>query len=236
MDQVFHALLYVLAVGFILLILYEVYRYVKGHPAQIADLESRLEALEAKVEPVVEEEWTKLKAVLKSAYGDVVAEFSKKPSVAAAPPTSGASPPVAAAPAAPSPVASPPAPVAPALPAVPVAPAPASPVTTGAAPPVIDPNTVYYNHNTFINGPQALVVTEPLTEGPNSLDLTYTSQNAGTTAPAWVWMSENGGPWQGPMMAQAEALFPLATLAGQVAQLSVKYDTNGRMIGQLRKF
>lgn len=155
----------------------------------------------------------------------------------------------------PAPVAPPAAPVAPpvAPPAAPVAapvvtisgspgditsllfPKPTAPSVVPAqpAPPavVLDPRVIYYNHNTFVaaDGPYT---PEALKPGKNTIVFTYTSQEAGHTAPNAAWMSEdNGQTWQGPMQAAAESDF---TTTGVPAIF--KFDTNGRMQAQLRNF
>lgn len=116
MEQVFHVVMYVLAVGFVLLILFEIYRYIKSHPAQVKDLEDRLEALELKAEPIIAQEWNNLKALIKKAYTEAKAELATKP--------------VVQVPAA-SPAATPPA-ITPVAAALPVAPVPVAPVPLGS--------------------------------------------------------------------------------------------------------
>lgn len=107
---------------------------------------------------------------------------------------------------------------------------PSAPVTV-----TIDPRVLYYDHNNFVSadGPYS---TEPLKVGANTARLTYTSQEPGKVAPTQAWMSEDGGAtWQGPAMAQAEAVFTLAA-SPAVQPLLFKFDTDGRMQGQLRNF
>jgi len=92
---------------------------------------------------------------------------------------------------------------------------------------------VRYLHHTEVRGPAAQISTESLT-GPTRLSLTYTSQDPGHGAPTQAWVSENGGPEQGPLQLGVEASVPLAAMSGSV-HLSVRLDTDGRVIAQLFK-
>lgn len=240
----------VVGVIIFLFVAFEIYRYLKGHPAQATAFEARLSALE----DIAIKEGKLLVADVKAFWDKETAPSVVKPPAVAAPVQTGE--PVAVGPVV-APIAQ--APVTPAAqPGITISGTPsqisdvirgmlggsAAPATTQPPaapviqPPVgaaISPTVIYYNHNTFVN--TGAYTTEPLGSGPNSVTLTYTGDQIGDNKePTQAWMSENGSAWLGPYMAQAEAVFPLTGAAGTVSSLSFRFDTNGRMIGQLRKF
>lgn len=89
---------------------------------------------------------------------------------------------------------------------------------------------IRYLHHTEVYAGR--FTTEPL-QGKTKLQLTYTSQEAGKTAPSQAWASVNGGPEQGPMQCGVAAEWDLGTSGTHTAV--IRFDTNGRMIGQLVK-
>lgn len=94
----------------------------------------------------------------------------------------------------------------------------------------LDPRVIYYNHHTVVEN--GAYTCEPL-QGKSRLSLTYTSQDPGKTAPTSAWVSVNGGPEQGPLQTGVEAQVDLGDSG--TPSVSVRFDTNGRMIGQLFK-
>lgn len=85
----------------------------------------------------------------------------------------------------------------------------------------------YFHHTEVYAG---RFTTEPL-QGKTKLQLTYTSQESGKTAPSQAWAKVNGGPEQGPMQAGVAAEWDLGDSG--TPEIEVRFDTNGRMIGQL---
>lgn len=61
-DTVVHVVGGLVALGLFLLILFEIYKYVKGHPAQVAALEARVKAAEAKLEATASSDLAEIKA------------------------------------------------------------------------------------------------------------------------------------------------------------------------------
>lgn len=100
----------------------------------------------------------------------------------------------------------------------------------GSGPSVFDDGIVRYNHHTYAHGVTSTLVTEPL-QGKTRVSFTYCAQEAGKQGPTQIWLSENGGPEQGPMQAGVEASFLLQSTGK--ATLSYRSDTNGRTIAQL---
>jgi len=87
---------------------------------------------------------------------------------------------------------------------------------------------IRYNHHTEVYA--GTFSTEALT-GKTKLQLTYTSQEAGKTAPTQAWASIDGGPEQGPMQCGVAAEWDLGDSGTHTAV--IRFDTDGRMIGQL---
>lgn len=89
----------------------------------------------------------------------------------------------------------------------------------------LDPGVIYYDHHTVVMAGSYKL--EP-TAGKTRLSLTYTSQD-GKVAPAAAWANFGSGEL-GPMQAGVEASFDVPDGATSV---SLRFDTDGRMIGQL---